>query len=461
MAVLYFINVFYQRKFSSIFFLSLAFGLVLAAKISGPQIIFVLFLALLLGKGFNPKQTWDFLKQNWVKIAAGLVVMFLIGGFWYVKSNLILNGYIHMARNIFSFKILSIVLLLIFSVIGLRKVFKKYRRIFIISILVIAVLGSWALLTHIDLVKTLLLGYKSPTPLLRSPAFYSDYPLLKTLNSPFLKNLLVFPFRIKDIGYYTSYTPDFLEKSGFGVQFFAFGLIAYIAAMILCMAKKKYRNGMVGYILIFSTTLLLSYFSYYFTPANYRLFMFFPVFAMILWAFVLTKIDLPAYYLKIIDVLILVMILFNAGVCLFEGNMYKNSWKTLFTISNPRDRTSSKYSFFFKGEDWKFIDRYIHAREPIGYTGHIDSWVFPYFDNQLKRKIHYLPSLPGFRLVPTTLKTARLEFNPTLVNSLKQRSIHFIHINPQGYRLRKGKISISIDDRRVINVAKNLYYFKW
>jgi hypothetical protein len=190
--------------------------------------------------------------------------------------------------------------------------------------------------------------------------------------------------------------------------------------------------------------------------------MFFPVFGIILWAFVLEKFKLQKYYLKYIDVLIIIMLLFNMTTCIFEGNMDKKRWKTILTISNSSDRTSIKYSPFFKGEEWNFIDKYVSPEEPIGYTGHYDSWIFPYFDNQLKRRIYHLRSMPGFKLVRVGPKINRLKFNPTFVNSLKQRSIHFIHLNSHGARqLRKKRRAIIIDDKRVCRVTKNLYYFKW
>ena len=472
MAVLYFTDVFYRRKSSRIFFLSLALGLLLGIKISALHIIFVFPLALLLSKGFSGFQILEFLKKNKIKLAIGLVSMSLLGSYWYFKNTLILKAYVLMAGKIFTLKVILIGVLLFVLWVVLRKTFKKYpvkirdaikinKKVITILIIIAVALGSYGVIKHIGLFRTFVMGYQSPAPLLRSPTFYSNYPVLKAFKSRFLKNILVFPFRIKDIGYYTSYTPDFLEKSGFGIQFFVFGLIAYIAG-IFFVFKKKYRNSMMGFITVFSTVLLLSYFCYYFTPANYRMFMFFPVFGIILWAYFLKTVNFRSYYLKAIDVLIVIMILFNAAACFFEGNMDKNRWKTILTIDNPLDRTSIKYSFFFKGEDWQFIDSHIRPDEPIGYIGYYDSWIFPYFDNQLKRRIYHLRGLPGFGLKKIGHKRARLIFNPLFVKSLKQRGIHFIHINPQGARhLEKIKKTIVVNNKRVYKVTKNLYYFKW
>ncbi|UCH95895.1 MAG: hypothetical protein JSV88_03355 [Candidatus Aminicenantes bacterium] len=473
MAALYFINVFYEKRYSSIIFLSLALGLLLGTKISSPQIIFVFFLALLLSKGWNRVQVAGFLNKNKIQILLGLLVILLLGGYWFFKSGLIWRSYLGAARRILSLKFLLIGFLVLVLAFVLGKVSRKFRirelmkrhRMMVIGIVVIIlILGSYVVITHLDLVKTVVLGYKSPAPLLQKPSFYAEYPVLNALKSRFLKNLLVFPFRIKDIGLYTSYTPDFLEKSGFGMQFFGFGLVAYLVIFVYCITRKRYRSNMAGFILIFSIVLLLSYFFYYYSAANYRLFMFFPVFGLIFWAVVTTTFDFPKFSLRIIDGLILVMILFNISTCFFEGNMHEDRWKTLFTIDNPLERTSVKYSHFFKtgAETWEFIDQYMAPGEPLGYMGHLDSWVFPYYDNQLRRRVHYLRSMPGFRLVRIDRKRNRLQFNPRFVESLKRNHIHFIHINPHGARhLRKIKKAIVIDDERVFRVTKDFYYFKW
>lgn len=472
-AAVYFLDVFYEKKYDRIILLSLALGLLLGTKISSLQIIVVFFLTLLLSKGWNRGQVAEFFSKNKTQILLAVPIILLLGGYWIFKNMLIFKSYLSMAQWAFSVKLLIIGFLVIFLFFILRMGWQKFRikeltrkkRIIIISlILVFLILSSFVVIHHLEVVKTVVLGYKSPTPLLQSSSLYEDYPLLKALKSRFLKNILAFPFRIKDLGFYTPYTPDFLEKSGFGIQFFGFGLLAYIIMVVCCIIKKTYRTNIVGFILIFSLVLLFSYYFYYFTSANYRIFMFFPVFGLILWAFLFTIIDLPTYYARIIDFLILIMILFNISVCFFEGNMDKNRWKTLFTINNPLERTSIKYSPFFnkKAETWEFIDKYMIPQDSLGYMGHYDSWVFPYYDNQLERRIHHLPSIPGFQLTNINWNTQRLEFNPVFVENLLRRHIHFIHINPHGARhLKKYKKNIIIDDERVYQVTKDLYYFKW
>jgi hypothetical protein len=471
MAALYFVNVFYEGNNNRIIFLSLSLGLLLGIKISTPQIIAVFFLALLFSRGFNRAKILEFLAKNKIQLILAPVIILILGGYWFLKDQRVLLSYLSTLRKLASGKFILILLLFLLLVflltVGLKKLrigefLKRHRTLKVVGLAAIVLIASYGLIKHAGLIKTFVLSYQSPTPRLNDPSLQADYPLLKTLDSRFLRNLLLFPYRIKDIGLYTSYTPDFLEKSGFGIQFFGFGLIAYIIMVTWCMVKKKPRKEIAGFITIFSIVLLLSYFVYYFSAANYRMFMFFPVFGMILWAYITTSWNFPKYYLRTIDILILVMILFNFSVCFFEGNMHAAKWKTLFTVDNPVERTSIKYSPFLDREAWQFIDNYVQPREPIGYMGHYDSWVFPYFDNRLERKIYYLPSLPGFKLVKINPRTSRLVFTARFVQSLKRRGIHFIHINHVGARHLSTKIkAVRIDDKRVYPVADDFYYFKW
>lgn len=477
MAALYFINVFYEKKHSQILFLSLSLGILLGLKISSPQIIFVFFLALLLGKGFDKTQVWEFLRKNKAKIALGLIFVFILGSYWFFKNPKILNTYAAMASRVFSVNVLLITGFLLVMVLLLAKGIKKLRtagylakkntrRIFAAVIFIFALLGSYGIAKHKDALKTVLLSNQSPEVPLFKEAVYDESPVFNLSKKRFFKNILLFPFRIKDIGAYLPYSPSLWKQSGFGVQFFAFGLFAYIFMAGLFIAKREYRKNGSGFIFIFSVVLLGSYFFYYFSSVNYRMFMFFPVFGIILWAFILWKPDLKTshpYYKKAIDVLIVVMILFNMAACVYEGNMDRDRWKTLLTVNHPLDRTPNKYSTYLTGEAWQFIDTYIAPQEPIGYIGHKDSWVFPYFDNQLKRKVYHLPALPGFKLkrMKDESNKKKLKFTPLFKKSLRQRGIHFIHINLERYRHRRdrGK-DIFIEDDDVRRVSKNLYYFR-
>jgi len=468
-AMLFFINVFFEKNYLHILFLGLSFGLMLGIKISGPHIIIVFFLALLLSRGFKLSTVLEFFKKNILFIAVGGFAGLILGGYWYFKDILVLRSYYRTVQRLFALKPLLAGVMIIAALILCRWLFKKFpiaaffknKKVIIAGIVVFAIVSSVLIATHAGVIKTFVFGHTNPGPLLSDKKFLEQYPLIKATKTGFTKNVLLFPFRIKDIGMYIDYTPDFLDQSGFGVQFFGFGLLAYLMMAVLFFIKK-YRRDIMGYMFIFSAALLGTYFIYYYTSANYRLFMFFPVIGIMLWAYLVEKWGLHRYIHRFFDVIIIVMVLFNIAVTFIEGNTDKNRWKTILTLDNPVERTSIKYSPLVKTGDWIYIDRYIPPWEPIGYTGHMDSWIFLYFDNRMERRVYHLKSLKGFQLVDTYDGKDRLEFNEDFIRSLKEREIHYIHINPHGARhLAKYFKPVFIENKDVFRVTESLYYYKW
>ncbi len=470
MALYFFLEVFLEKNNKEILFLAFAMGLLLGAKISGLHIIIIFFPALFLVKGFNLRAIQKFIRENYLSLITGILSIIILGGFWYLKDNFIWRAYSNTIKRLPMIKLGIIFLLttalIYLSYLLLRKWdwrnFFKNKKVIIIGIIIFAVFFLSLILLNTGLIKTFILSSENPRPLLSEKSFFDQHPVLKKINGDFLKNILLFPSRIKDIGMHVGYTPDFLEQSGFGIQFFGFGLLAYLI-MTYLFFRSKYRNSISGYLYIFSVLLLLSYFIYYFTAANYRLFMFFPIIGLMLWAFICTEMSLKPIFVKFIDFLMLIMIIFNIGVTLFDGNTDSFKVKTLFTMENTDDRTSVTYSSFFnKKEDYRFIDSYLKPNEPIGFLGNTDSWISPYFDNQMKRHIFHLESLAGFSLISIDGERDLLDWNETLKTNLKKRNIHFLHINPQGFRSKNYKLKrIIVDNPEIIRITKNLYYYKY
>lgn len=466
-SMFYFVTIFFEKKYSQLLLLGLSFGLVLGLKINGIHIILIFFFAFLLIKGFNFSQILEFLKQNRLEIILGVMATFILGGYWYFKDLSIINSYLKNAERISAVKLAIFAISISIVILLLWWVFKKFRligffknkKIITAAIILISIIAIVGMVKNVGLIKTFVLRNDSPSELLSDKTFYTQYPYLKAIKSDFSKNILLFPFRIKDIGRNNAYSEDSLEQSGFGVSFFGFGLLAYAIMMILIF-RKKYRDSIAGFVFIYSIVLLLTYFIYYFSKFNYRMFMFFPVFGLMLWAFLITKWDMSTIYLKFIDGLILVMICFNMAAVLFEGNSETRKWQDILTITNRIDRTAIKFSPFFKRNDWIFIDKYIRPEEPIGYMAQINSWVFPYFDNGMKRRIYHLRSLKGFKLIAIDKKKDRLKFNPEFKKSLKELKIHYIHLNAQGGQNRRGyNKHVIIDDKEVYPITDNLFYF--
>lgn len=471
-AVLYLINVIYDRQYKLILPLFLVLSLLFGIKKHSVLVIFALFLSLLLGRGFNGRRVMSFIKTNWSGIALGSVVMICGAGYFIITNKRLYEGLWFRYSGIFFTNILLplVIALLIFLFLrygfkkfNVLKFFKRKPMLPAIAVGLILLCLSVMVIKNLDFLKPFFLGHRSPV-MVTNRSFAQQYP---EFNTKIMKNLLAFPFRIKDIGLYTPYTPDLLEKSGFGIQFFAFGLISYLLLVPLCVFKQAFRSSGMGFILIFSMLLLAVYFIVYFSWANYRSFIFFGVIGIISWTFILEKLAIPAYYLRYIDVLMVLMILFNGMTCFFEGNMSARQWKTLFTIDNPADRTTIKYSSLIKKskdrESWEFIDQYTGTEQHIGFSGGGAAWTFPYFDHQLKRRIYFLNNLPGFRLEPREINGKiyqMLEFTPDFKASLKQRGIRFIHLSTRGTP-HKLKIFMPEGIDNIYKVTDKLYYFKW
>ena len=482
MAALYFINVFYEKNNAHIVFLGLTMGMLIGAKISGLQILVVFFLALFFSLGFSFSKTRAFIKKNWLRCLGGAIALVVLGGYWYLKDILIIRSYFRVVQELPLLKYLAmaclglIVVLLFFF--GVRMFLSKKgamlwtgfknglrnKKVVYIGVFLLGMILLVGVVKNAGLFKTFVLSQQNPAKYVTDAALRAEYPVLKLAGHRFVKNLLLFPYRIKDLGMYNEYTPDFLDQSGFGVQFFALGVLAYLIMTVLFLLRQNYRRSIGGFLYIFSMLLLGTYFIYYYSVANYRLFMFFPVFGIMLWAVLTSRLHFYRYQLKFLDLLMVGMILFSIAVTFFEGHGDGRRWKNMFTMTDAGERTSIKYSTFFTGEDWKFMDNYIKPAEPMGYLGHFDSWVSPYFDNGMKRRIYHLSSLAGFSLVQRNERKSQLILTPLFKESLKQRKIHFLHINPQGVRNRlelKKRKSIFIEDAEVCRVTANLYYFKW
>ncbi|MCP4215464.1 MAG: hypothetical protein GY765_12490 [bacterium] len=465
-ALFYIINIFYESKPNQVFFLALALGMLISIKQNSLQIIIVLFLAFPLSRGFKLSRITAFIKDHKYRLLSGLALVGALGGYWFFRNTILINKYLFLIPRIFSLKIVGLTIAVAVGFGLLHRLFirgrlKKSRvpdqgnnrsRVptYITIAATLAILISVSFFVKNDKGETF---FSTIRQTLSSQQDMSG--TIKDYKSNFVKNLLVFPLRIKDTG--GEYSPDMENVSGFGIQFFVFGLFAYLLSIPMVLFKKQYRTGVPGIVTIFSGLLLGSYFIYYFTPYNYRMFLFFPVFGIILWAFILSRLQLKKYVSYYLDVLMVIMILFNMAVCGFEGNLRASGWKAGFTMENGNARTGTVYSPLLKGEDWRYIDNCLPPGEVIGYYGCGDSWVFPYFDIGMTRKARYLGALPGFAVKKGAEGTRVLEFPLEFKESLKQENIRYIHINPQGCTSRE-KITIAESDPNIKPIVPNLYY---
>ncbi|MCP5046120.1 MAG: hypothetical protein GY940_03045 [bacterium] len=474
--LLYFIDTVYNGKYDRLVFLALGLAFLIGIKKHSLLIPAVLLPALLLSRGFNRGKLAEFIKANRLRLIIGAGILVLSGRYFYFRNPEMTDKFLRLLRLHYKNILLKLVLPLIlltglvlllrwlYREFGVRERLKRHGAIIPAIGIILALPAGYAAMKNGDLLKPFFSGETTPI-MLTNRSFDSQYPAFK---SDLAKNILAFPFRIKDIGMYTSYTPDLLEKSGFGVQFFGLGLIAYLIAVFSWVFKRAFRDSVMGFLTVFAMLLLLCYFLFYFTWANYRSFMFFAVIGLILWAYLQSKWGFNRPCSRFIDGLLIVMILFNIGTCFFEGNMAPDQWKTMFTMTNRAERSSVKYSSLIrqqqdKGKSWGFIDNYIEPGQPIGFSGGGDAWTFPYFDHHMKRKIHSIKHLPGFavkREIRKGIKYRMLQFTPLFMEQLKQRNIRYIHFSTQGTPQRE-KVFVPEGTKEVFKITPHLYYVKW
>jgi len=473
LALLYAVGVFYRKRDELVFPLFIVFALLFGVKRHALLMIFVLCWALLLSRGIHWGRLTAFIKKNRLRLAVAAAISLGYVSYIVFTKETLYRQLISRYSKLFTHKILLFFALALVLFLVLRWGIKKIRLLeflkktpfaIIPAGILLAGFAGYEIIKNRDFLETFVLNPHTPLMHANRRTFPTEYP---AYNSNIIKNLLAFPYRVKDIGLYTPYSSALLDASGYGVQFFTFGLISYLLLIPLCIFKKEYSNSIMGFLLIFAVFLLLAYFAAYYSWANYRAFMFFGVIGIIAWAFLLGKMNIGNYYLKYIDVLMVVMILFNGAACFAEGNMTPNQWKTFFSINDSSERTSIKYSSRIKNnkgrESWEYIDKYIEPGQPVGYSGGPAAWTFPYFDYRLKRRIHFIQSLPGFSTVTeenggTSIRT--LEFTPDFKASLKQRGIHYIHFSTQG-TTRRFKVFMPENADNVYKVTDNLYYYDW
>lgn len=479
-ALLFVIDILFKQRHDRIIFLGLVLAYLFGVKKHSPLVIGIIVPALLFSQGFNWHKIRDFFRANRRRIFAGLSIIILSAVYFVSYNENFSNKMLRLVRNNLDTFLLKMMLplaaLLVFWLAAkylVKMAIKKWpglktihRRPPVIAtvILLLLVPGVFFAVKSYPLLKPFLSGHKSPL-MFSNRQFDKQYP---AFTAKFTKNLLAFPFRVKDIGMFTPYTPDLLEKSGFGIQFFAFGLLAYLLLLPLVVFKKEYRNSVMGFLLIFAILLLTAYFFFYFSWANYRSFMFFAIIGLMLWAYIQSRWINKNYYRFFIDILLVLMILFNGLVCFYEGNQYPERWKTTMTTSASHHRSVIKYSNLLKtwngpGKSWDFIDFHIPPDQAIAFNGGEDGWTFPYFGNRLQRNVFYLASLPGFqaeRIKKGDTVYRIMKFTRDFRTSLKQRGIHYIHFSTQGTPHRQ-KLQIPTGTPGVTEITPHLYYVEW
>ena len=136
---------------------------------------------------------------------------------------------------------------------------------------------------------------------------------------------------------------------------------------------------------------------------------------------------------KYFNFLIIIMIMFSMSTCYYTEFTTPSFFQLFYKDLKIEEKTSARYSIFLN-HTWKYIDQYIPAEEPIAYIAGSDSFIFPYFDNKMKRKIFFL----------------KYYTNPQYTSKiLMKNKIRYIH----------DSLNRVISHPQIIKIMPNLYYF--
>lgn len=381
----YSLAIFYKKEYKQIWLMALAFGLFLGIKLIAPLYLLLLFGSLIVLKSYDVKMLLSIVYKNKYKIIISGFIILCLGSYWYF-------------RNIFIYKRLS---------------------------------GSF----RNDIFNV---GQLSNTSgILHEISFRIQ---------SFCNNILNFISRITDAS--GSYYPDLENISGFGMQFFVFGIISYIIIPVMLLSKKSKKKGIIHYLLISTLLIHIAYFFIYYTKYNYRLFLLIPVVGIIFWAYLLSIIKFDKNKLRYLNFVLIFIIVFNMITCVFSESTTPTKFKNTLVYLNKNQRNSINYSSYL-GSEWEFIDHYIPTNETIAYISDEDGFIYPYFANNLNRKIYFIGENQGSCYVDKQNK--RIVLGDSLKKILSSRNIHYIHINLQ---------DVYLDDPDFTELINNLYYYK-
>lgn len=345
-------------------------GLMIGIKVSGPLYFVAAGLAWIVTNPAGLGLVSRNLLKSYVKVALAFLVVAALGGFWYLKNFL-----------------------------------------------------SYGSLQGIPLKPQLPL---SPEPLVSAALMRNDvFVYLGT----FANNWSQFFTRLTDTA--SDYSSDLPSISGFGIQFFAFGILGYLLTAVIYLAAPRKRR-LAGFLLLTAVSLQLMYFFLYYSTFSYRLFLATPALGIVLWAYIFSLVRPALRHVRIVEVLALLM----AGFCCFttyysERTSPLKSLHEWETLPNA-DRTTTSYSGVTQGV-WETIDQYVPPDCPIAYIAGEDALITPYYGNLMTRRVFHVNSLPP-ELDSATRRARTLE----TIRALRAKGVRLVHVNegkaPEGLR---------------------------
>jgi hypothetical protein len=293
-------------------------------------------------------------------------------------------------------------------------------------------------------ISSLILSTLSGT-LTGSDGHFSIVAAFSFYGNIFQKNVAAFPSRVLDTGF-SFYNADSDSISSFGALFPSIGMFGIVAAIINLLKGKVYdiKNSMLIYCLL----LFCIYFSFYFSPWNYRLLLFFPIFSLILgFYFIEKKFSNPL----MVFIFTLIFSFFNFFSSSISEYSDPRTMRDFVTSLNPEERSTSSFYQNLKSDSWIFLNEYLEKDQAIAYYASADAWIYPYFGTSWDRKISLLPS-----------ESIRWELNDSIsisnstLDELKLRGFGILHLRKENMQ----QFISEVNNEVLIPVADGVFIIK-
>jgi 4-amino-4-deoxy-L-arabinose transferase-like glycosyltransferase len=254
----------------------------------------------------------------------------------------------------------------------------------------------------------------------------------------FAKNWSELGLRLSDVS--QDYSADLKKMSGFGIQFFAFGIPGYLLAFVLFLSAPRKRR-IQAFILLSAVFVQLGFFSLYYSDYNYRLFVLTPVVGIVLFAGVFSLLRPNPTQTRLLQTFAFLMLVFDCLTTYYNERTTPERWVREFSLLSKDERTTASYSEL-STEEWELLDQYIPRDVPVAYIGEEDSLTLPYYDNGMTRRVWHLKLPSGSGDGVRKGETAE-----ALVHELARKGVRLLHIdtshqipNLGGLRRIKGKL---------------------
>lgn len=258
----------------------------------------------------------------------------------------------------------------------------------------------------------------------------------------FTLNLSEFPARILDHGY-DHYIADSDFISSYGASFLSFGTLGVIFGSYLFIKNVK-EEWKTNFLFSYGVLIQFIYFSFYNSPWNYRLFIFFAITSVLSGMSLVARLNLNKV---VVGGLVTFLSIFHFISTSISDYATPQRMKEFVFRLKQGERSTLRYYQNLEQTSWRFIRNYLDINEPLAYIAKQDAWIFPYFNSKWERKIHLLPFEIDEKTSNHRIKNDKLEW-------LKSNNIKYLHIRNENFE--DGRYHYS--HPKVIHITAGIYY---